>query len=163
MEYKKGQAPYYDSFNEDDNYTSILFRPGVAVQNRELNEVQSLLKSGIKGIGDAILSDGDIIEGCQVILAPIEGETTQKKCTITAGKIYLDGTVRKLQESSIYISGRGIENIGVKVEQEVIDEYSANGILDIAAGFANYRQSGAHRLKEELSSFRVTDNSSFNR
>ena len=54
MEYTKGQAPYYDSFNEDDGYTSVLFRPGVAVQNRELNEVQSLLKSGIKGVGDAL-------------------------------------------------------------------------------------------------------------
>lgn len=151
MEYTKGQAPYYDSFNEDDGYTSLLFRPGVAVQNRELNEVQSLLKSGIKGVGDALLSDGDIIEGCQVILAPIEGETVQKKCTVTSGKIYLDGIVRKLQESSINISGVGVENIGVKIEQEIVDEYTDNGILDIAAGFANYRQSGAHRLKETLS------------
>ena len=141
MEYTKGQAPYYDSFNEDDGYTSLLFRPGVAVQNRELNEVQSLLKSGIKGVGDALLSDGDIIEGCQVILAPIEGETVQKKCTVTSGKIYLDGIVRKLQESSINISGVGVENIGVKIEQEIVDEYTDNGILDIAAGFANYRQS----------------------
>ena len=151
MEYTKGQAPYYDSFNEDDGYTSVLFRPGVAVQNRELNEVQSLLKSGIKGVGDALLSDGDIIEGCQVILSPIEGETVQKKCTVTSGKIYLEGIVRKLQESSINISGVGVENIGVKIVQEIIDEYTDNGILDIAAGFANYRQSGAHRLKETLS------------
>lgn len=151
MEYTKGQAPYYDSFNEDDGYTSVLFRPGVAVQNRELNEVQSLLKSGIKGVGDALLSDGDIIEGCQVILSPIEGETVQKKCTVTSGKIYLDGIVRKLQEDSINISGVGVENIGVRIVQEIVDEYTDNGILDIAAGFANYRQSGAHRLKETLS------------
>lgn len=150
MEYKKGQAPYYDSYSEEDNYTSILFRPGVSVQNRELNEIQSLLKSEIKGVGDALLSDGDIIEGCQVILTPIEGETIQKKCTVTSGKIYIGGIVRRLKESSIYISGVGIENIGVKVEQEVVDEYSDNGILDVAAGFANYRQSGAHRLREEL-------------
>lgn len=151
MEYTKGQAPYYDSFNEDDNYTSLLFRPGVAVQNRELNEVQSLFKSEIKGVGDALLSDGDIIEGCQVILTPIEGETIQKRCTITSGKIYLDGIVRKLQEDSIVISGVGVENIGVKIEKEIVDEYTDNGILDVAAGFANYRQSGAHRLKETLS------------
>jgi hypothetical protein len=151
MEYKKGQPPYYDTFNEDDGYTSILFRPGVSVQNRELNEVQSLLRDGIKGVGDALLSDGDIIEGCQVILAPVEGDTIQKKCTVTSGKIYLEGIVRKLRESSIILSGIGVENIGVKIVQEIVDEYTDNGILDVAAGFANYRQSGAHRLKETLS------------
>ena len=41
-------APYYDDFNEDNNYLRTLFRPGYAVQARELTQLQSALQNQIE-------------------------------------------------------------------------------------------------------------------
>ena len=35
--------PYYDDFDEDKNFKRILFRPGYAVQARELTQLQTIL------------------------------------------------------------------------------------------------------------------------
>ena len=36
-------SPYFDDFDEAKNYNKILFKPGVAVQARELTQLQSIL------------------------------------------------------------------------------------------------------------------------
>ena len=59
-------APYYDDFSEAKNYYKILFRPGVAVQTRELNQLQTLLQNQIERFGDNIFQQGTIIDGCEI-------------------------------------------------------------------------------------------------
>ena len=44
-------APYYDDFDEDDNFHRILFRPGFALQARELTQLQSILQNQIETHG----------------------------------------------------------------------------------------------------------------
>ena len=39
--------PYFDDFNEDKNFHRVLFRPSVAVQARELTQIQSILQNQI--------------------------------------------------------------------------------------------------------------------
>lgn len=148
MTYVKNQAPYYDGFDEEKDFSQVLFIPGVSLQSREFNEVQSILQNSIKQLGDSILTDGDIIEGCQLIIP--DSNTIQKECTITSGKLYLNGMVRNLQQSVVTIQGSGVETIGVKLNQEVITSITDDALVDPAIGFANYRQSGAHRLKETV-------------
>jgi hypothetical protein len=36
-------APYYDDFDPEKQYHRILFKPGYAVQARELTQLQSIL------------------------------------------------------------------------------------------------------------------------
>ena len=43
--------PYYDDFNEDKNYHRVLFKPGYAVQSRELTQAQTTLQDQIKKFG----------------------------------------------------------------------------------------------------------------
>ena len=38
-------SPYYDDFNEDNNFYKVLFKPGRPVQARELTTLQSILFS----------------------------------------------------------------------------------------------------------------------
>ena len=59
-------APYYDDANNaiNDNYHRILFRPAVAVQARELTQVQDILQNQIERFGDNIFVSGTIIKGC---------------------------------------------------------------------------------------------------
>ena len=60
-------APYYDDFNADKDFYRILFRPGVAVQARELNQLQTILQKQIERFGDNIFKTGTIIDGCQFV------------------------------------------------------------------------------------------------
>jgi len=55
--------PYYDDFNEDKNFHRILFKPGVAVQARELTQAQSILQDQIGKFGKFVLSDGSNVSG----------------------------------------------------------------------------------------------------
>lgn len=57
--------PYFDDFDEDKNFYRILFRPGVAVQARELTQIQSLLQNQISKIGDYLFKDGSRVPGTE--------------------------------------------------------------------------------------------------
>lgn len=59
-------SPYFDDFKEDSDYYKILFRPGVSVQARELNQLQTLLQKQIERFGDNIFKTGTIISGCDI-------------------------------------------------------------------------------------------------
>lgn len=51
-------APYYDDFSEDNNYVRTLFRPGFAVQARELTQLQSQLQYQIETHGSHVFKEG---------------------------------------------------------------------------------------------------------
>lgn len=59
-------SPYYDDFDPKKDYYRVLFQPGVAVQARELNQLQSILQNQIEKFGDNVLKRGTVIEGCNV-------------------------------------------------------------------------------------------------
>jgi len=54
-------APYYDDFNKDNNYVRTLFRPGFAVQARELTQLQSQLQHQIEAHGSHIFKEGAMV------------------------------------------------------------------------------------------------------
>jgi hypothetical protein len=58
--------PYYDDFDSEKNYYRTLFKPGQAVQSRELTQIQSNLQDQIKKFGDHIFKTGSIVTGGQV-------------------------------------------------------------------------------------------------
>lgn len=60
------RSPYFDTFNTDSGYHQILFRPAVAVQTRELNELQSIQQDQIAKFGRQIFTEGSVVEGCQL-------------------------------------------------------------------------------------------------
>ncbi len=63
--------PYYDDFDDnarDNNYMRILFKPGKAVQARELTQIQSILQNQIKQFGDHVFQDGSPVIGGNLTL-----------------------------------------------------------------------------------------------
>ena len=54
-------SPYYDDFDAAKKYLEILFRPGYAVQARELTQIQSLLQNQIANLGSFSFNDGDVV------------------------------------------------------------------------------------------------------
>jgi len=75
--------PYYDDFDEDKKFLRLLFKPGYAVQARELTQVQSLLQNQIGRFGNFTFKNGSIVTGGQffnqnatyINLSPVYVET----------------------------------------------------------------------------------------
>lgn len=136
---------YYNLFDSTKRYTELLFRAGKVLQSKELNELQSILKNQIKNVGNTILTNGDIIEGCQLVISD-----NRKSVTMTKGRIYLDGDVRDVPDTNITIAGVGTEVIGAILQTEIVTPDEDADLADIATGYDNYNQDGAYRMKETV-------------
>jgi len=53
--------PYYDDFSESKEFYRILFKPGRAVQARELTQLQSTLQNQIARFGQNVFKEGAIV------------------------------------------------------------------------------------------------------
>ena len=58
--------PYFDDFDPANNYHRILFKPGFAVQARELTQSQTILQNQISNFADNIFKQNTPITGGQV-------------------------------------------------------------------------------------------------
>lgn len=54
-------SPYHDDFNESNGFYRILFKPGVAVQARELTQLQTIIQNQINRFGQNIFKEGAIV------------------------------------------------------------------------------------------------------
>ena len=59
-------SPYYDDFDPAKNYHRVLFKPGFAVQARELTQSQSILQNQITNFADNIFASNSPVTGGQV-------------------------------------------------------------------------------------------------
>lgn len=63
-------SPYFDDYADGKDFYKVLFRPGVAVQARELNQLQTILQKQIERFGNNIFKQGTIIDGCDIAFHP---------------------------------------------------------------------------------------------
>lgn len=62
-------APYFDDYSpETKDFLRVLFKPGYAVQARELNQLQAILQTQVQRFGNHIFNDGSLILGGQSTL-----------------------------------------------------------------------------------------------
>ena len=105
-------SPYFDDFNENDNYYKVLFKPGVPVQARELTGLQSILQNQIAKFGQHFFKEGSKV---------IPGNTTYDnnyKCVVI-NKEYLGITVEsyidQLLNQKIFGSTSGVSGTIVQI------------------------------------------------
>jgi hypothetical protein len=65
-------GPYHDDFDPTKNFHRILFKPGVAVQARELTQSQTILQDQVSNFASSIFSQNTPVSGGQV--------TTNQNC-----------------------------------------------------------------------------------
>jgi hypothetical protein len=87
-------APYYDDFEKSSNYYRILFKPGKAVQARELTQMQSMLQNQIEQMGKNIFKDGSVIVGGKSFVNTGSYVKVQETTSISAfeGQTVVGGT-----------------------------------------------------------------------
>lgn len=56
-------SPYYDDYDRNKNFYKILFKPGYAVQARELTQLQSMLQEQVNRFGQHIFKEGSMVLG----------------------------------------------------------------------------------------------------
>ena len=64
------RSPYFDDFNPKASYYRLLIKPRLAIQAREVNQIQSTLQDQIDKFGRSIYKDGSIVEGCSFSFDP---------------------------------------------------------------------------------------------
>lgn len=65
------KPPYFDDFDSSNNYSKILFRPGRAIQSRELTQIQTILQNQISSLGSKIIKS-PIISGGDFKIANVK-------------------------------------------------------------------------------------------
>ena len=63
--------PYYDDFDENKKFLRLLYKPGYAVQARELTQAQTILQKQIERFGNHIFKNGPVVTGGQVFLQDV--------------------------------------------------------------------------------------------
>ena len=59
-------SPYFDDFDPDKKFLRHLFRPGFAVQARELTQIQTILQNQVERFGSHVFEDGSKVIGSDI-------------------------------------------------------------------------------------------------
>lgn len=54
-------SPYFDDFDQDNNYYKVLFKPGYPIQARELTTLQSILQNQTESLGKHLFKEGSVV------------------------------------------------------------------------------------------------------
>jgi Domain of unknown function (DUF4815) len=108
-------SPYYDDFDPTKNYHRILFKPGYAVQARELTQSQTILQNQIAQFAGSIFSQNTPITGGKV--------TTNTKCYYIKLNTTYNGTT--IQASSFL--NKVITDASGAISAKVIATVEATG------------------------------------
>ena len=89
--------PYFDDFDENKNFLRVLFKPGTALQAREITQLQTIINEQIHRFGNHIFKDGSgVLEGSfnvDVNVKYIKLHDTQNEVDISSYLSELEGRV----------------------------------------------------------------------
>lgn len=61
--------PFFDDFDEDKKFLRMVFRPGFAIQARELTQLQTLLQKQVSRFGKHVFQNGSVVTGGEVSIS----------------------------------------------------------------------------------------------
>jgi len=107
--------PYYDDYDEDKKFLRVLFKPGYAVQARELTQAQSILQKQVERFGNHIFKNGSVVTG---------GTTYLQDCTfLKLDSTYSGSTVN----TTVFVGATIVDNIQTPTKRaEVIKVFDAD-------------------------------------
>ena len=131
--------PYYDDFNESKRFLKILYRPGYAVQARELTQMQTILQNQVSRFGDHVFKEGSMVIPGAI---GIDTKIAYVKLEATYSAVLADTVVDKF-------AGLIIEN-AAGVQAQVL-YYTISAGADSAALFIRYLNSGDNNTTKTFS------------
>lgn len=126
--------PYYDDYDEGKQFYRILFRPGRAVQARELTQIQTSLQKQIERFGKSIYKEGSIVvPGGQYI----DRQYYYVKLTSSFGANTSDTKISSLINSTI-------TGANSKVSAIVVNSVTSTSAGDPSTIYVRYTSSSAY-------------------
>lgn len=105
--------PYNDDYDETKKYLRLLFKPGFAVQARELTQFQTVLQKQIERFGNHVFKNGSVVTGGQFFIQ-------------NATYLKLDSTYSGTDISANSFVGKTIFSTDETKRGEVIKAYAAD-------------------------------------
>ena len=147
-------SPYFDDYDETKGYQRILFKPGVAVQARELTQLQTAIQAQIDRHGRYAFKDGSRVVNGEVHLnvdfdfIKIESSFTHT----TGGAVNTDTYLSEFIGSTI----TGSTNTGNQVTAEVIAVEAAAG-SDPNTLYIVYKDAGGPTGNRSVNTFTAAE------
>ena len=121
--------PYYDDYDANKKFLRMLFRPGYAIQARELTQLQSILQNQISKFGDNIFEEGSMVLGGEIAenrvkFARVKGLTGTFNITDTIGTVL---SVPGYANASIVHAEEGLTTSTVDNIPVIFFEYISGG------------------------------------
>jgi len=145
---------YYKTYDPEKRFQELMFRVGNHLQGRELNDLQSMFFDMLGRTGDAIMRDGDVIEGGSINIDQDTGATI-----ITESKVYIRGLVHDVAQANLNIALDDIQILGIWLVDRVITELDDPSLRDPAVGTESHDEPGAARREVTATWGLATDNS----
>mgnify|MGYP003343843885 CR=1 FL=1 len=80
--------PYYDDFDQTKNYLRVLFRPGYAVQARELTQLQTAIQAQIDRFGSHVFKEGSQVLGAEITINTAYAYVKLESSVLVSGTTY---------------------------------------------------------------------------
>lgn len=140
-------SPYFDDYDEEKNFHRILFKPAVAVQARELTQLQTMLQQQVERFGDYVFKDGSVIKGVS--------QRTQRIFNVKLRDNQANGSVlpvADLLRANTYLKGN---TSGILAEVVKIADGAEVTSPDFKTLFVRYITTGTNKTQKEFSNNEV--------
>ena len=152
-------APYFDDFDETKNYHRIQFRPGHAVQARELTQLQTAFQSQLDRFGQYNFKDGSRVVGGKVTVNTELDFIKLTDVSFTHSSTTYNTTYQANNLSSLIgstITGTG--NSGNQVTALVLNAIAATGSDPNTLYIRYLNAGGANKTVEKFAADEVFSN-----
>lgn len=126
--------PYYDDFDVTKGFLKVLFKPGLSVQTRELNQLQSILQNQIGSLADTIYKAGSVVK---------DGRLSFKN---DIAYVKLFSTYNNVNYNYDRCQGRMFYGITTEIVASVFDGFNADN-TNPGTLYLNYLSSGVNQEK----------------
>jgi hypothetical protein len=150
------ENPYYDDFDEDKKFLRLIFKPGYAVQARELTQLQTILQKQTERFGNHIFQNGSVVTGGQTFLQNatyLKLDSSYSGVTITANN-FIGATIvdniqtpnKRAEVIKVYESDAGTGDPKTLLIKQVYGDAFVSGdtilTYEAAPTYANISTSG---------------------
>lgn len=138
--------PWYDDFDSSKNYYKILFKPGYAIQARELTQLQTAVQKQISSFGSHIFKDGSLVlngstnvtdvkwmdvTGVVGSISTYVGATLTGETTGSIGKVF---SVRQVDESTSRVYFNYFSGAVFQASETILVDGADAFVVDTAFG-----------------------------
>lgn len=134
--------PYFDDFDQTKNYMRVLFRPAVAVQVRELTQLQTALQAQIDRFGRHIFKEGSsVLGGMAALDSQFAYVKLESSFTYLSTTYYPEGDGGSIPPYYSELIGTVLTGQTTGVQARVLDVVRSN-VSDPLTAFVKYTSAG---------------------